>query len=137
MTFEDVIGVKHVADPKISPDGRTVLFVVTELDLDKNTSEQHIWRYDRRTNSSMQLTASGTRNSSPQWSPDGERFAFFSNRSGESQVFLMDPTGGEAQALTEHETAVKAFRWSPDGAQIAFTAADPKTSERQKGRGGR
>ena len=132
MTFEDVIGVKHVADPKISPDGRTVLFVVTELDLDKNTSEQHIWRYDRRTNSSMQLTASGTRNRSPQWSPDGERFAFFSNRSGKNQVFVMDPTGGEAQVLIQHETAVKAFRWSPDGAQIAFTTADPKTSERRK-----
>ena len=38
MTFEDVIGVKRVDDPKISPDGQTVLFVVTELELEKNRS---------------------------------------------------------------------------------------------------
>jgi dipeptidyl aminopeptidase/acylaminoacyl peptidase len=132
MTFQDVIGVKHVSDPKISPDGRTVLFVVMERDLEKNSFEQQIWRYDSRTASSIELTASGSRNHSPRWSPDGDRFAFLSNRAGESQVFLMDPTGGEARPLTQHETAIRSFRWSPDGAKIAFTAVDPKSADRKK-----
>jgi dipeptidyl aminopeptidase/acylaminoacyl peptidase len=132
MAFDDVIGVKHVSDPRISPDGRTVLFVVTERDLEKNDFEQQIWRYDARTASSIKLTVSGSRNHSPRWSPDGSRFAFLSNRSDESQVFVMDPTGGEAQALTQHETAVNRFRWSPDGAKIAFAAVDPKSADQKK-----
>jgi dipeptidyl aminopeptidase/acylaminoacyl peptidase len=132
MTFEDVIGVKHVSDPNISPDGQTVLFVVLERDLEKNSFEQQIWRYDARTTSSIPLTASGSRNRSPRWSPDGKRFAFLSNRDGKSQIFVMNPTGGEAQPLTQHETTINRFRWSPDGAKIAFTAADPKSADEKK-----
>jgi dipeptidyl aminopeptidase/acylaminoacyl peptidase len=132
MSFEDVIDVKNVGDPKISPDGRTVLFVVAELDLEENSSQQHIWRYDESANATIQLTTTGKRNRSPRWSPKGNRFAFLSDRSGKSQIHLIDPSGGEAQMLTEHETGVMTFRWSPDGAKIAFTAVDPKSPEKQK-----
>ncbi len=132
MTFEDILGVKDVSDPKISPDGQTVVFAVTETNLENNVVQQQLWLFDRRTNSLRQLTRSGKSNRSPRWSPTGSLFAFLSNRGGKDQIFLMDPAGGEARALTKHETAVLTFRWSPDGTKIAFTAVDPKSAEKEK-----
>jgi dipeptidyl aminopeptidase/acylaminoacyl peptidase len=132
MTFEDILDVKHVSDPVISPDGQTVVFTVTEADLEKNNTQQQLWRFDKRTNSLRQLTRSGKSNRSPRWSPKGGCFAFLSDRNDKEQIFLMHTTGGEARCLTEHETAVLSFRWSPDGTKIAFTAVDPKTQDKEK-----
>ncbi|MEJ2401454.1 MAG: LpqB family beta-propeller domain-containing protein [Xanthomonadales bacterium] len=54
------------------------------------------------------------------WSPDGERIAFISDRSGEEQVYVIDDQGGEARALTDFG-ALRLYRpvWSPAADAIA------------------
>ncbi|MBM3789074.1 MAG: S9 family peptidase [Acidobacteria bacterium] len=132
MTFEDVISVKEVTDPRVSPDGRIVIFVVDESDLAKNATSRHLWRYDVGSREYAQLTRSGKQNRSPRWSPDGNTLAFLSDRGGKDQVYLLSMRGGEPRALTDHATAVLDFEWSPDGSRVAFTAADPVPAEREK-----
>jgi dipeptidyl aminopeptidase/acylaminoacyl peptidase len=60
---------------------------------------------------------------SPQWSPDGKRIAFLSNRDGDrDNVFVIDAKGGEAKQLTNVDDIVTEIAWRPDGKSIAFSA---------------
>lgn len=54
------------------------------------------------------------------WSPDGERIAFGSDRSGNNEIHVMDRDGGNCVNLTKHPASDKAPHWSPDGASILF-----------------
>ena len=56
----------------------------------------------------------------PDWSPDGSRIAFQSNRSGNNDIYLMNPDGQEVLQLTSHSATDAAPEWSPDGKRIAF-----------------
>src|SRR3990172_7756513 len=80
------------------------------------------------------MTFEGRRNRLPQWSPDGTRLAFLSDREERTQVYVVPRAAGEPRPVTRHETPVQAFRWSPDGTTIAFTAVDPVDDAEQKAR---
>ena len=43
MTFADMMAMKRVSDPQISPSGKWVLFSVTDVSLEKNTKVNHLW----------------------------------------------------------------------------------------------
>ena len=43
MTFADLMAMKRVSDPQISPSGKWVMFSVTDVDLEKNTKVNHLW----------------------------------------------------------------------------------------------
>jgi Tol biopolymer transport system component len=56
----------------------------------------------------------------PDWSPDGARIAFQSNRTGNNEIYLMNPDGSDVRQLTSHPATDAAPEWSPDGERIAF-----------------
>lgn len=56
----------------------------------------------------------------PQYSPDGQRIAFASNRTGNTEVWLCDADGGNQVQLTSFGAHSASPRWSPDGGRIAF-----------------
>ncbi|HSO23853.1 MAG TPA: S41 family peptidase, partial [Chondromyces sp.] len=66
--------------------------------------------------------SSGARDRGAVWSPDGTNIAYFSDRGGEYQLYVVDPLGtGEPRALTGRERGwPHTARWSPDGTKIAF-----------------
>ncbi len=72
--------------------------------------------------STRNLTASaGTRERYAQISPDGKKVAYFSDRTGEYQLYVQDVDGGTATALTQDlNRTVYHPRWSPDGSKILF-----------------
>ncbi|HOC41631.1 MAG TPA: PDZ domain-containing protein [Thermoanaerobaculales bacterium] len=65
----------------------------------------------------------GARERNPAWSPDGERIAFLSDRSGEYQIWVVDAAGtSEPRQLTSRQRGYPhTLRWSPDSTRIAFT----------------
>ena len=121
ITFDDMIKMHRIAEPRISPDGKWVAYAVSTPDMDANRGVSNIWVVSTTGGASLQLTQSG-HDSSPIWSPDGKTLAFLSSRSGESQVYLLSMEGGEAHALTHISSGVDIVKWSPDGKTIAFTS---------------
>ncbi|MFI5177978.1 MAG: prolyl oligopeptidase family serine peptidase [Vicinamibacterales bacterium] len=126
-TIDDVISLKRVGSPVISPDGRLVAYTVRETNWDDDRYETEIWLADVAAGTTRQLTNAPKSSSAPAWSPDGRRIAFSSDRTDKRQVYVIDPAGGEAVKLTSNEDGVGGFRWSPDGVSIAFTAGDPQS----------
>jgi WD40 repeat protein len=65
------------------------------------------------------LTQNQGLNTDPAWSPDGQRIVFTSNRTGQSEVWVMDIDGTNQVQLTTNGGLEPS--WSPEGLQIAFT----------------
>jgi len=122
ITFEDMIQMHRVADPRISPDGKWVAFAVATPDMNANRNASNIWVVPTAGGDAVQLTQSG-HDTSPAWSPDGKALAFLSSRDGTSQVYVLSMDGGEAHPITHLSTGADMVKWSPDGKTIAFTSA--------------
>lgn len=122
ITFDDLISMRRVSDPQISPDGKWVAFTVAIPDRDANRNATNLWRIPAAGGEAEQITQSG-HDSSPRWSPDGSKLAFLSSRDGHSQIYTMPASGGEGTALTTISTDVDLFVWSSDGATIAYASS--------------
>jgi dipeptidyl aminopeptidase/acylaminoacyl peptidase len=135
-TIDQLIGLKRVGSPAISPNGQWIAYTVREANWDDNNYHTEIWLADVKTGDVRQLTSNAKKSSSsPAWSPDSTKLAFATDRDDKRQVYLIDPRGGEARKLTTVEDGVGSFAWSPDGKSIAYTATDPRTDadkEREK-----
>ncbi|HEY3739023.1 MAG TPA: S9 family peptidase [Bryobacteraceae bacterium] len=132
-TAEQSLSWKTVSNAKISPDGSMIAYTTQETDWKDNEFRTQIWIMRTRDKTAYELTSAAKSSSSPEWSRDGRRIAFLSERvGGKAQVFVIDPQGGEAVQLTHSETSVIAFHWSPDGSMIAYTAADAESKEHKQ-----
>jgi len=127
--FKDVLSLKSVGAPVISPDGRSILYTIREADWEKNRYDTEVWLY-KQGKEPFQLTRTAEESStSPAWSPDGKWISFLSKRDEENQIYLIRPDGGEAFKLTEHKEGINSYRWAPDGKKIAFTSTEPETEK--------
>jgi dipeptidyl aminopeptidase/acylaminoacyl peptidase len=112
----------RISDPQLSPDGKTVAFTVQRVDLDSNAKPTHIYAVPLDGGQPRQITAEGSLNQRPRWSPDSQRIAFVSDRSGAQQVWLMSADGTGARQVTNLSTEADGVLFSPDGARLVFTS---------------
>jgi dipeptidyl aminopeptidase/acylaminoacyl peptidase len=136
-TIDDLLDMVQVSAPRISPDGRRVLYTKAELKNWKdNKRVSTVWIAGTDGNDHRQFLSSD-KDRSPQWSPDGAMVAFLStrdqkegerdrDRDGGAQVWLIRADGGEAWKLTDHKGTIRSFKWSQDGKQIFFLSEDAK-----------
>ncbi len=128
FTFEDMMALKRVGEPTISPNGKWVAFSAVEVNLAENKRTPHIWVVSINGGDEKQLTKAGGE-SRPQWSPDGKMLSYISSQDGESQVwaFPFDEATGQASVdaakkLTNIATGADGHIWSPDGKWLLFTS---------------
>ena len=112
---ERIAGIaENAADPAFSRDGR---MAYAQFFMDTN-----IWRIETESKQAPVKVISSTQyDSSPQYSPDGSRVAFRSNRSGSNEIWVSDSNGRIPVQLTKYGGPLTGTpRWSPDGMNIAF-----------------
>ena len=137
MSIVDMINIPSLGDPQLAPDGREMLYTLSNADWKTNRRVSHIWRVNADGSGTVQLTNGARGENGPRWSPDGSQIAFVATRSdtGQAQIYLISNAGGEGRQLTTHATSVSNITWAPSGDGIYFVAAEPKTAdERQRDR---
>jgi dipeptidyl aminopeptidase/acylaminoacyl peptidase len=126
MRPEDVYELVNASDPRISPDGLRVAFVVTSIDRDSNEYRSAIWTAPLDgAGEPTRFTSGEKRDTTPRWSPDGRFLAFVSNRGDDKApgaLYVIGAEGGEARKLTDLKEGVEAVAWSPDSTRVAFTS---------------
>ena len=124
MVPEDVYELTGVADPRLSPDGATVAYVVGTVDREAGEYRAAIWLAAVDGSTPPRRFTSGEKaDADPRWSPDGTRLAFTSDRADKaSQLYVMPVAGGEPRKLTSLKEDVAQAVWSPDGTRVAFVS---------------
>jgi dipeptidyl aminopeptidase/acylaminoacyl peptidase len=123
FSVEDLVRLNRVSDPALSPDGKTVVYVVRETDLAANRGRQDLWSLDLATKGAQprRLTSNPENDNSPDWSRDGRYVYFISSRSGSAQVWRLPAAGGEAEQVTSLPLDVGSFRLAPDASRLAVS----------------
>src|SRR5215213_2145443 len=122
FTIEDLYRIKNLSDAHVSPDGRTVIFVVSTTDLARAKRASRIWAMDADGQHPRQLTVGDVNEYSPNFSPDGRQILFISAKEGSANLYLRDAGGGEPRRLTNLSTGVSDPLWSADGKWVAFSS---------------
>lgn len=120
FTFTDMMRVRRVSDPQLSPDGKRVAFSIGEVNMAENRVVNQIYLADleHAERAPRQITNGKSSSSSPRWSPDGKRIAFTTG----GQIWLMDADGSDKKKLSNISSGASNPVWSPDGKWIAFNS---------------
>jgi dipeptidyl aminopeptidase/acylaminoacyl peptidase len=134
-TIDQSLETMSAGSPKISPDGKHVIYEQSHTNWESNAFDTELWLADVSTGSRHLLTLRGVSSNEAAWSPDGRWIAFLSDRrgalkdspEGKRQLYVMPAEGGEAQQITKMEEGVNSFEWSPDSKSMAIAAQGPET----------
>jgi dipeptidyl aminopeptidase/acylaminoacyl peptidase len=130
FSVDDLLALKSVRDPQMSPDGQWVAYAVATVDHEKDKRMTRIWMVPSAGGEAIPLSADGVSSSHSRWSSDGKYLAFLSARNeGKTQVWLLNRLGGEAQKLTDTVQNVDDFEWAPDAKRLVLILQDPTPEE--------
>ncbi|HEX5707682.1 MAG TPA: S9 family peptidase [Pyrinomonadaceae bacterium] len=127
ITHETMWLMKRVGAPLPSPDGRWVVFPLTEPAYDEKDQTTDLWIVPSDGSAkARRLTFSKGGEGGAAWSPDSRRLAFSARREGDetNQIYVLDVEGGgEAVRVTTLSTGARSPQWRPDGGAILFTSS--------------
>ncbi|UCF19067.1 MAG: prolyl oligopeptidase family serine peptidase [Gemmatimonadota bacterium] len=130
-TVDDILLTESAGDYQISPDGRWLVWVKSQMDKEKGRRVSNLFLSSLTADKEIQLTRGKDSHGAPRWSPDGKLISFISTRepadkkegAASSQIWLIDPAGGEPWPLTSLERAVRSHEWR-DSTTIVFSAQE-------------
>lgn len=144
LTPRAFVELKTPHNPKLSPDGKRVVFEVHEADFDEGRYVSRLWLAYTDGQKARQLTFSWESDHDPRWSPDGRQIAFLSTRPDltqppppeeedhpREQIWVLPIDGGEAFRVTNAREGVRNFAWTPDSAGLIFVTSEARLQPMQ------
>ncbi|MCP5046379.1 MAG: hypothetical protein GY940_04350, partial [bacterium] len=125
FNVHDMVTMDRVSSQVVSPDGKSIVFVIRKTDMEANKGRTDLWMINVDGTNARRLTAHPASDSSPSWSKDGRHVYFLSSRSDSSQVWRIAVDGGEAFQVTHLSRDVDNLILSPDGKKMVFSLGIP------------
>ncbi len=116
----DLLAMDRVGDPQVSPDGDWVAYTVSTPDVEANRSRSDLWLSSVDGKTTKRLTSNPAGDFNARWCLNGTLF-FLSTRSGSSQIWNIDPKGGEARQITDLALDISNLEVVPDLRGFLFT----------------
>lgn len=131
ITIDDILAMKSIGDPQVSPDGELVAYTVRQRDLEEDKSATQIWVVATSGGDPIPMTSADTSASSPRWSPDNRYLSFKASKGEKAkpQVWNLNRLGGEATQVTSVKQGVDSYDWSPDGSRMLLVIQDPRPAD--------
>jgi dipeptidyl aminopeptidase/acylaminoacyl peptidase len=135
---KDVYLWQQIQNPRISPDGKWVLYNLSKADSAKDAFYSRLYMVSIDGKETICLTEQTKNPGAANWSPDGKYISFITkpkpeaNASDYRQVFVMDRRGGEPMQLTEVKGDIESYSWSNDGKRLVLVIGDPSTADTAK-----
>ena len=123
--IEDFCSLRQVSGPQVSPDGSKIAFSVTDPLCHENKYVTHLYIADLE-GRARQLTASGSDNRNPVWSPSGDKIAFLSDIDGNQSLWAISPENGTLTKIASLGENLSSPLWSPDSKKILFLSRIPQ-----------
>jgi len=101
--------------PSFSPQSTSIVFQGF-----KDNDGWDLWSIQPDGSKAKRLTSGPYDDMEPQWSHDGTKVAFSSDRNGNFDVWILDVASGAVRSLTKDTAQDHAPAWSPDDSEIAF-----------------
>jgi len=121
----DVFDLQWVADPEMSPDGRSIAYVRMSYDIKTDRPRGSVWLIGIDGKNARPLSGLPS-SGSPRWSPDGTRIAYLARAAdGSNQLFMYWTGSGVTAAISNFTESPSGLAWSPDGRWLSFTMPVP------------
>lgn len=121
----DVFELEYANQPQISPNGKTIVYLRTSMDIMKDRPVTHIWQITAKGKNHRPLTEKPGSYRSLAWSPSGDRLAWVSGNGDREQIHIRWMDTGQTGQITHLHQSPQSITWSPDGTRIAFFAFVP------------
>ena len=120
MTPEVLWSFGRVGGTQISPDGKSVLYGVTFFNIAENKSYRDLYVIPVSGGKAKKLTDTAEKESEEQWRPDGKKIGYISSKSGDSQLWEMNPDGSGQVQISKIADGISGFKYSPDCKNIIY-----------------
>ncbi len=128
FSYEDIFDLEYVSDPQIAPRGDWIVYRRMGFDIMEDKAVGNLWMIKSDGSQHQKLTSREVSESSPEWSPQGDRLAFVSGTDEGSEIFVYWIATGKIAKISQLPFSPGSLTWSPDGDQLAFSMNVPQAA---------
>lgn len=124
---DDVFELEYANDPRISPNGETVVYERRSNDIMTDRTRSNLWTIGVDGERHRPLVSGTKSASSPRWSPNGDRLAYIQETTNGTGIFVRWMDNGQTALIANLQEEPSSLTWSPDGSWLAMVMSVPGT----------
>lgn len=124
LTPEVLEAFGRVANPVVSPDGKTIAFTLSYEDIESNKSNAEIYTVPVEGGEIKRLTTSAKSENNLQWIDNGKKIAYlkYDDETKVQQLYFMDVASGNSTRVSDVKNGIECFVISPKEDKIVYVS---------------